>query len=203
MKDEQGSYLESLGAEVERTTGGKIRFVVSGMEFPANAPVAQLRAYHEGRALRRARVERANAEYDFSQHLPNIVPHKNHEHKFLFCHLTKSVLPRDAAKVAAHAAGRRFKNRLAVSQKRDAERKRIAAKRAERRAKARARGGEDTRVKKVAGDALLDGDYESADDSDFDPANAGADAPPDSDADDEFDVDVDADAAAESDMLVE
>lgn len=210
MKDEQGKYLDSLGAEVERIEGGKIRFVVSGMEFPSTAPVEQLRTYYEGRAMRRARVERANEEYDFEQHLPNIVPHKKHEKKFLYCHLTRSVLPRDASKVSAHVAGRRFKARLAVAQARNAERKRIADKRAERRAAARKwalANGEDPLRKKTEGDALLDGEYQSADDSDFDPDSAGVGAPDVDGSDEEFEkesedvFDVLAKAAQEGDTL--
>lgn len=189
MKDEQTLYVESLGDEVERTETGKIRFVASGMEFPSTATVAQLRSYYMGRALRRARLARSNEHYDFMQHAPYIVPHRTQEEKFLFCHLTRAVLPRDAQKVEKHVNGRRYKLRFAEAKAREEERDRIRAKRAKRRAAAtKFKEAVDKNADVIDVDAFAE-QYKSGDDSDFDPNAQGDDVTADehnSDMDAEF-----------------
>lgn len=137
-KDAVSEFLESIGDEVEMTEEGKYRFVVTGMEFPTTASLETLKAHYNGRAMKRARVQRANEQYDLTQHLPHIVPHKfMNAEKFLFCYLTNKTLPRNSAVVKRHVNGKRFKLRLKESMERKAELDRVKEKRKAKAEKAR------------------------------------------------------------------
>ena len=138
VRAEQDAFLSEHGASIaERLESGKIRFVESGMEFPECVSRALLDVYLKGRSLRRARVALANKDFDFEGLRPHIVPSKTKGEKhFLFCHLTRSTLPRDANVVKKHVSGRRFQRRKQESEERFKERQRITEKRHLRKMKA-------------------------------------------------------------------
>lgn len=143
-KDPVSEFLETVGDEVEMTEAGKYRFVVTGMEFPTTATLETLKSHFNGRAMRRARVQRSNEQYDFTKHLPHIVPHKfMNPDKFLFCYLTGKTLPKNAQVVEKHVKGKRFGLRLKESLERKKELERVKEKRkakAERAKNARRKG---------------------------------------------------------------
>ena len=91
-----------------REDGKKIVFEVSGQEFDPSVGVKALERYYNGKAYRRACVAAKNAEYDFESLKPHIVPHKDNP-QFLFCWLTRSVLPLNCDVVKNHVNSRRFK----------------------------------------------------------------------------------------------
>lgn len=141
----------------EKTTvleNGKLQFTETGMEFPPDANTTTLNAYAGGRAYRRAIAKAVNDAYDFSVHLPYIVPHKfRNERHFLFCTLTQKTIPRSKETVLNHVEGKRFKRRLAEAEKAKSERERIA----QRRKEAKARTKENKKSRTVDVDENEDG----------------------------------------------
>lgn len=133
------AFLEEHENDVEQLENGKIRFKLTGMEFPLNADTALLSRHLQGRAMRRARVAATNAKYDFDAHKPYIVPDRHRdENKFLFCHLTSRTLPKNSKVVEAHVNGKKYKRRLKIAIEKKQERERILAKRKARAERAQA-----------------------------------------------------------------
>lgn len=123
----------------EMTAAGKVRFTLTGMEFPPSATSELLQNYLSGKAMRRAAVAKRNQEYDFSAHAPFVVPHKVRDKgKFMWCVLTERTLPRDGDVLKAHVSGRRFKAALRKVQAAEAEEERIKARRIEKTARRKA-----------------------------------------------------------------
>ncbi len=189
MKSDVADFVQSKGDEVEITESGKIRFVVSGMEFPTTVSVEVLNAHFSGRAMRRARVERANEQYNFAEHLPHIVPHKfMNKEKFLFCYLTSSTLPRNAEIVERHVNGKKYKRKLKESLEKKAELDRIKERRkakAEKAKESRQKQKEAVKNGKIAAgkdDSEMDANGEGAGDADA-LADEEVVHPEDSDAD--------------------
>lgn len=110
----------------ELTDAGKVRFTLTGMEFPPSATSVLLQSYLHGKAVRRTLVQQRNAAYDFDAHLPHIAPHaqRNKAH-FLWCRLTDRTLPRDCDVVRAHVEGRRFKAAVKKVEEKEKEMERI------------------------------------------------------------------------------
>lgn len=138
-KSAASKFIKKHRGDVELLENGKVRFKLTGMDFPASVSGEVLESYFNGRSMRRARVAARNENYDFDAHRPNVMPHKHRdENKFLYCHLTGTTLPRDAEVVKGHVTGKRYLRRLAEAEVREVERQRIIAKRAERAEKAKA-----------------------------------------------------------------
>jgi hypothetical protein len=127
-------FVEMHADDVEATPGGKIRFALTGMEFPAAAADTTLVSqYLAGPALRRAKIQRENLSFDFDALRPNIVPHKaKNPASFLWCRLTEKTLPRNVTVVRNHISGRKYVAALARQKVAEDERVRISARRAER-----------------------------------------------------------------------
>ncbi|KAA8492453.1 Surfeit locus protein 2 [Porphyridium purpureum] len=105
----------------------KVQCTLTGHEMQPD--MKTLHQYWLGKALKRARQERAAAAYDFSQYEPHVVPHRTNAKK-LFCLFTRMVLNRVPEQIERHVNGRRFKFHLAQwesQQKRNAERARAGA----------------------------------------------------------------------------
>lgn len=92
---------------------GKLHFTATGMDFPATVTNEVIEAYVNGKAYRRACARKRNQDYDFTQHLPYIVPHKHKNEKhFLYCTLTNVTLPKDSTMVETHINAKKFKRML-------------------------------------------------------------------------------------------
>lgn len=135
QKSAVAQYAAANPDTTELLSSGRLRFTETGMEFSATATTEQLKAYHKGRAYQRAVRRAADAKFDFDALRPYIVPHRERDDRhFLYCTLTRHTLPRNAATVQGHMAGRQYKARLAEAQKEELrrleERERKAAKRA-------------------------------------------------------------------------
>lgn len=133
------AFVASHQGDCEVTAAGKVRFALTGMEFPRSASADLLERYLAGKALRRACVEKRNQEFDFTAYDKWIVPHRaKGENKFLWCRLTDRTLPKDASVVLGHTQGRRFKAALKKAEAAEAERERIRLKRLEKASKRKA-----------------------------------------------------------------
>jgi hypothetical protein len=166
LSDEATSFMREYPQDVEISAIGKIRFIITGMEFPASADRETLERYLNGRAMKRARIQKANGEYDFDALLPNIVPHKKRNPAaFLFCQLTSKTLPRDAAVVVRHVEGRRYRAAVERLEYLAQERNRAQARKAEKAAKA-AEAGRKRRAKTHVRDSADDQDVALAGDVD-------------------------------------
>ncbi len=119
----------------------KVVFEVSGQEFDPRVGVATLERYYNGKAYRRACVAAKNAKYDFESLRPHIVPHKDNP-CFLFCWLTRSVLPLDCDVVETHINSNRFKRLRKMEEDRVAARKEMLENR-RKNAEARLLAGEE------------------------------------------------------------
>lgn len=122
MQGDKKTDVEKYVAEHYETTElletGKLRFTLTGMEFPRTADMTLLQAYAEGRSMRRAQQASKNLEYDFTQHLPFIIPHREYNPKyFLYCVLTFKTVRRTPEAVRRHVAGKRFARLFAAKQK--------------------------------------------------------------------------------------
>jgi Surfeit locus protein 2 (SURF2) len=166
LSDEATTFMREYPQDVEISATGKIRFTITGMEFPASADRETLERYLNGRAMKRARIQKANGEYEFDALLPNIVPHKKRNPAaFLFCQLTSKTLPRDAAVVDRHIKGRRYRTAVERLEYLAQERNRAQARKAEKAAKA-AEAGRKRRAKTHVRDSADDQDVALAGDVD-------------------------------------
>ena len=91
-------------SDAELLESGKVRCTSTGHEVAAPTR-ALCDAYWGGTTYRK---RRAQAEYDFAQHEPWIVPNKKNKH-MLFCMLTKQPLSRQPATVKGHVNSKRYK----------------------------------------------------------------------------------------------
>ncbi|PXF46672.1 Surfeit locus protein 2 [Gracilariopsis chorda] len=162
---------------------GKIRFIQTGMEFPANVQTSALKAYVDGKAFRRAVAKKINDAYEFDQHVPYIIPHPHKDKKhFLYCTLTGCTLPRSRDVLVNHTNGKRFKRRFQEAEKKRLEREQRELKKKQKKKKKKkkkkkteggAEGGnkddepmDDGTKENDVLDGILSSDDESADSSD-------------------------------------
>lgn len=139
----QSEAIRFARIHTESTTllpNGKLQFTNTGMEFPSNVSHATLKSYVTGKAYRRALTRKIDNVYDFDQHLPYIVPHKQrNENHFLFCTLTFKTLPRHGEVLIKHTNGKRFKrclkSLLAKQEQKEAAQKKKAERKKQRIAK--------------------------------------------------------------------
>jgi Surfeit locus protein 2 (SURF2) len=196
-------FVKKYPKEVEATTAGKIRFVLTGMEFPASAAdTTMLAQYLAGPAMRRAKLQKENDAFDFDALLPNIIPHKTKKPKdFLWCSLTEKTLPRSATVVQNHINGRKYTASLARRKAAEDERARLAERRAEKAA-AKAAGAKAFRERKDAKHAARIAAKRGAEGDDADEKEGDSDDEeymPVVDSDDEEVSDADDDAMDEDD----
>lgn len=120
-------YAGKHADKVTILENGKLRFTLTGMDFPENTSTEVLEAYAKGQTMRRAINQEKNKSYNFEANEPYVVPHrvrdKNH---FLFCKLTKSTVARISYKVDQHVGGKRYQKLLKAQKKLEAERARLA-----------------------------------------------------------------------------
>lgn len=183
LSEQAAAFVSSHSENCEVTETGKVRFLLTGMEFPASATPELLQNYLSGKALRRAALTARNTAYDFAAHEPYVVPHSVRDKgKFMWCRLTERTLPRDCDVVRKHVEGRRFQAALKKAEERKAEEERIRKKRAEKAEKRKAwneahkggKGGEDEGERNDAEMKGDDGQGEESDDGDAEMASAGS-----------------------------
>ncbi|EOD33403.1 hypothetical protein EMIHUDRAFT_229737 [Emiliania huxleyi CCMP1516] len=108
-------------SDAEVLDSGKVRCSTTGHECLPQLDV--LRAHWEGKTYRK---KAALVAYDFEQHAPHLVPHKQSKH-LLYCTVTRQPVSRQPSAVEGHVNGKRFKRMLA-------EREAAQAKRSRKRA---------------------------------------------------------------------
>ncbi len=119
--DEVESFLsEHVARECyeEIAETGRIRCLVTGHEMPRS--LIGVKTHFLGRKFR-SKVDQWKPGFDFAQFEPHIVEERSNPRHFLFCRLTRCTLPRLAAAVEAHVAGRRFQSALALQKKEEQE----------------------------------------------------------------------------------
>lgn len=139
---EVASFVETTENVQWREDRKKVVFEVSGQEFDPNVGVDALKRYYQGKSYRRACLAAKNAKYDFKSLWPHIVPHKDNP-RFLFCWLTRSILPLDCDVVETHVNSKRFLRLRKKEEGRIALRKGMLENRRKNAAAKASAGGED------------------------------------------------------------
>ena len=93
-------------SDAEVLDSGKVRCSTTGHECLPQLDV--LRAHWEGKTYRK---KAALVAYDFEQHAPHLVPHKQSKH-LLYCTVTRQPVSRQPSAVEGHVNGKRFKRML-------------------------------------------------------------------------------------------
>lgn len=188
-KSAAAKYAEKHPDTATVLPNGKLQFIATGMDFPATVTNEVIQAYVNGKAYRRACARKKNQDYDFTQHLPYIVPHKHKDEKhFLYCTLTNVTLPRDFKVVETHVNAKKFKRMLEEARLAKEQKKTSADKRKKRKQEKSADGnnenmkdveeGKDAEEKEDDGDENEQGDVLDgilSDDSEDENAESGED----------------------------